>query len=142
MTKMLLDEIKTIKSSKKDLRSFAVTLGVFFGLAGAFLFWRGKAHSFIGLSVSSFFLAFGFLAPQFLKPIQKIWMTLALLMGWVMTRIILTVLFYGLITPIAQLARLSGKKFLNTAFREDVNSYWMIRKQKEAPKENYEKQFQ
>ena len=30
----------------------------------------------------------------FLKPINKMWMTLAILMGWVMTRILLGILFY------------------------------------------------
>jgi hypothetical protein len=68
-------------------------------------------------------------------------MTLALLMGWVMTRVILTFIFYVVVTPIAQLARLSGKKFLNAAFREDVESYWIIREIEEVSKERYEKQF-
>lgn len=137
---MFLDEIKKIKSSEKDLRSFGITLGIFFGLLAGFFFWSGKAHFLIWLGSSGFFFGFGLLAPDLLKPIQKVWMTLALLIGWVMTRLILTALFYLVITPIAQLARLSGKKFLNTAFREAVDSYWMTR-QEESSKESYEKQF-
>jgi len=137
---MLLDEIKKIKSSKKELCSFGITLGVFFGLLAGFLIWRNKPHSFIWLGVSIFFLGFGFLAPQLLKPIQKVWMTLALLMGWVMTRVILTVLYFGVITPIALLAKLSGKFFLDTAFRSGMKSYWISREE-ESSKESYEKQF-
>lgn len=138
---MLWDEIKKIKSSKKDLRSFGITLGIFFGLLAIFFLWRGRVHSFIWLGASGFFLGFGLLAPRVLKPIQKIWMSLALLIGWVMTRVILTLIFYAVLTPIAQLARLFGKRFLNTAFREDVKSYWMVRSVPESSKESYEKQF-
>ena len=138
---MLYDEIRNIKSSKKDLRSFGITLGIAFGLLAFFFLWRGRAHSLIWFGVAGFFLGFGLLAPQFLKPIQRIWMTLALLMGWVMTRVILTLIFFGVITPIAQLARLFRKRFLNTAFREDVKSYWMIRAVQEPSRESYVKQF-
>ena len=49
--------------------------------------------------------------PSFLKPINKMWMTLAILMGWVMTRITLSILFYLGITPMGFYSTVVWKGF-------------------------------
>ena len=41
-------------------------------------------------------------------------MTFAVILGWFMTRLILSILFYIIITPIGLIARIIGKDFLNT----------------------------
>src|SRR5690349_2471195 len=64
----LLDEIKGIKSDKKSLREFGMTLGIFFGLLSAFLWWKGKSTCSYFAALSVFFLFFGFAAPALLKP--------------------------------------------------------------------------
>jgi hypothetical protein len=70
------------------------------------------------------------------------WMTLAILMSWVMTRVILSVLFYLGITPMSILARLFGKDFLAIKFdRKDVTSYWIPKEKQVFEKADYEKQF-
>jgi hypothetical protein len=68
-------------------------------------------------------------------------MTLAILLGWLMTRIILIILFYLVVTPIGLLAKLSGKDFLNRKFNREAQSYWIPRKATTTDKGNYEKQF-
>src|SRR3989338_10124582 len=124
---MLLKEIKNIKSSKEDLRKFGLTLGIVFGLITAIIFWKHRELNLGLVGISSFFLLFTFLCPGFLKPIQKIWMALALCMGWVMTRVLLGVVFYFVMTPISFIAKLTGKKFLNLGSTPDVQSYWVDR---------------
>lgn len=77
------------------------------------------------------------------KIAYRLWMGLSFVMGWIMTRVILIVLFYGVVTPIALLARLFGKRFLDTSYRgPSRQSYWHER-EKEANTETtrYEKQF-
>ncbi|VAX32560.1 hypothetical protein MNBD_NITROSPIRAE02-710, partial [hydrothermal vent metagenome] len=91
---MIIEEIRNIKSQKKDLRSFGLTIGIVAGLIGGLLLWRHKDHYPYFLAVSGIFIAFGLFLPNLLKPLQKAWMTLAVLMGWVMTRLILFVLFF------------------------------------------------
>ena len=76
-----------------------------------------------------------------LKPLHKLWMTLAVLLGWLMTRIILIVLFYLVVTPIGLLARVCGKDFLNRDFDRKVNSYWIPRKTIPFDRKSYERQF-
>ena len=138
---MLKQEIKKIKSGKKEVREFALTLGIFFGMLSGLLFWRHR--NFIPfLTVSLVFLLFAIPAPvRLLAPVHKAWMTLSLLMGWVMTRVILSILFYGVITPISFFSRLSGKRFLDLEFRKNQPSYWVPRPKKEFDKSIWEKQY-
>ena len=135
----LLNEIKTIKSSPKDLRKFGVTLGIAFGLLGLIFFLKQRPAYPYFLGLALFFFIFAFAAPGALKPIQKVWMTAALLMGWVMTRVILCVLFYLVITPIGFFLRISGKDLLARKFPEEISSYWTDHSQKD--KATYENQY-
>ena len=69
-----------------------------------------------------------------------IWMAFAVVFGWVMTRIILSALFFFIITPIGIFTRLIGKDFLFLKHR-DENSYWNKRDRTHEFNQNYEKQF-
>lgn len=84
---------------------------------------------------------FGVIVAALLKPIQKVWMGLAILIGWTITRLILIALFYLVITPISILAKLSGKSFLDTEFDRGANSYWISRRYVKFDKRGYENQF-
>ena len=135
----LLEEIKNIPSAEKDLRSFGRVMGIAFGILSGVLFWRHRPSWPVFAGLSAFFFAFGFLFPRALKPVQTAWMTLALLMGWVMTRVILAIVFYLVITPIGLVIRLSGKDFMNRSFPGNEGSYWLDHA--ERVKEDYERQF-
>jgi multisubunit Na+/H+ antiporter MnhG subunit len=62
-------------------------------------------------------------------------------MGFFMTRLILGVLFYLIITPIGLTAKLFGKDFIDQKINKGKKSYWNYREQKEFSKEIYERQF-
>ena len=138
---MIAEEIRKIKSGKKELRQFGITIGVVLGFLGAWFLWRGKEGSHLFLITAVVFFASGFLLPLLLKPLHKVWMTLALLLGWLMTRIILIILFYLVVTPIGLLARFCGKDFLNKKFDRKVNSHWLLRKPTPFDSKSYERQF-
>ena len=134
---MLVEEIKAIKSTPKELKRFGLTLGIAFGFLGALLIWKHYPAGSTLLISTAFFMGGAWVAPAILKPIHKIWMTLALTMGAVMTRVILTALFYLVITPLGVLTRIFGKDFLDRKFRENKKSYWHERN----VKSDYERQF-
>lgn len=139
---MIAEEIKNIDSGISSLRKFGVTMGIILALLGAIFLWKGRdwySHLFI-LSVG--FLLFGLVFPILLRPIYKGWMTLSILMGWVMSRVILCILFYLIITPIGFLLRVCGKDILGLKFRiGDTDSYWMQKRKTRSQKSDYEKQF-
>lgn len=138
----MLEEIRNIKSGKSDLRKFGITMGIASGILGGLLYRFGKEHAPIFLSLAALFLFLGLVLPLLLKPVQKAWMIVAVLMGWVMTRVILSVLFYLLLTPTGFLAKLFGKRFLDIRFPEKgARSYWIKKEKLKMKKEDYERQF-
>ncbi|MBW1854985.1 MAG: hypothetical protein JRJ00_09955 [Deltaproteobacteria bacterium] len=102
---MVVEEIKNIKSGRKELRQFGITIGIVTGMLGIWLTWLGEEEFFYLFIVSVFFISFAFFLPVLLKPFHKVWMTFAILMGWLVTRIIMIVLFYLMVTPIGLLTK-------------------------------------
>ena len=138
---MLIEEIKNIKSTNKELREFSFTIGIIFALMAGLFYWRGKDHYFYFAILSFILLILGLIVPIALKPIQKVWMTIALLLGFVMTRVILCILFYLVITPISLLGKLLGRDQLSLRFNKKANSYWIPRSKEKYNQADYEKQF-
>ena len=136
----MFEELNSIKSSRKDLKNFGVTIGFILLMIGAFLFVREKDSFIYFLSIGSILIILGGITPVVLKPIYKIWMTFAVIIGWIMTRVILSVLFFSIITTIGVFTRLIGKDFLNLKLK-DQESYWNIRDNEHELNQDYEKQF-
>ena len=138
---MILDEIKNIKESKKDLRKFGLSVGIVLLVIAGILFYKQKdSYLYFGI-IGLFLLAAGLIIPVILKPLNKIWMSLAILMGWVMTRVILILLFFLALTPLAIIARIFRKRFLDLKIDKSKESYWEIREKKEIKPIDYERQF-
>ena len=138
---MIAEEIRNIKETKRDLRKFGLTVGVGLLIFAGFLFWKEKESFFYFGIIGLFLVLTGLIIPAVLKPLNKVWMTLAILMGWVMTRVILTILYYLVLTPIRILAMLFGKFFLDLNIDKSAKSYWEIRKKSELKPLDYERQF-
>jgi hypothetical protein len=138
---VLIDEIRNIKSDKSDLRKFGISIGIVFGILCGLLWWKGKDSYSVFLILSMIFISFGLVLPVVLKPLQKAWMTFAVILGWFMTRLILSVLFYVLFTGIGCLTKLFRKKLLDLEIDTAAESYWIQRNPVKFDKKNYERQF-
>jgi hypothetical protein len=138
---VIIEEIKNIRSGKNELRQFGIIIAIACCLLGVLLWWRGKTYCYYSFIIAAAFLVTGFTLPAALKPFHKMWMTLSILMGWVMTRLILIILFYGILTLIGLLARLCGKDFLDVKIDKNAPSYWVLRGKPEYDKKSYERQF-
>lgn len=138
---MLIEEIKNIPSTKRDLKKFGITIGsVLIVISGLLFFY--SAHSYLYfLIVGLTLVALGLLLPIILKPIHKIWMTISLILGWVSTRIILSILFYVVLTSIGLVAKLFEKDFLSLKLNKSQHTYWNYREQKPYNKTDSERQF-
>tara|TARA_X000000950_G_scaffold150705_1_gene185724 strand:+ start:3269 stop:3679 length:411 start_codon:yes stop_codon:yes gene_type:complete len=136
----MFEELNSIKSSKKDLKNFGVTIGFILLMIGAFLFIREKDSCIYFFSIGSILIIVGVITPVILKPIYKIWMIFAVIIGWIMTRVILSILFFSIITTIGIFTRLIGKDFLNLKSKNN-ESYWNIRNKEYELNQDYEKQF-
>jgi hypothetical protein len=137
----MLEEIKNINGSKKDLRNFGLLIGLILVLLGGVLFWKEKASYFYFLVIGFILVGTGIFVPTVNKPIYQVWMTFANMIGWIMTRVVLAILYYLVVMPIGIAARLFGKQFLELKWERTQTSYWNLRETDTIEKRDYEKQF-
>lgn len=137
----LLDEIKGIKSTKKELRAFGLSVGGVLIAVAVVLYFFGRGNFVYFAAIGAALAVSGALLPLILLPLQKVWMSFAVVMGWFMTRVILILLFVLVLTPIGLVSRAFGKVFLDTGFDRSSKSYWLQRDASAAGKNDYEKQF-
>jgi saxitoxin biosynthesis operon SxtJ-like protein len=95
--------------SEKQLRNFGVTVGGLFGVIGLWpTIVRGEYPRLWALALGIALVLPGLLAPRTLRSVYRVWMILGDALNWVNTRIILGVIFYGLITPLGLAKRRFG----------------------------------
>ena len=137
----MIEEIRNIKSGKKELRNFGFTIGIVLLLIAGVLFYKNN-NLFISFAyIAGVIIVLGFLFPQLLKPIYFIWMIFAVVIGWIMTRLILSILFFVIISIIRLIAGIFGKSFLELNISKDSKSYWNHRFSDVEMSQDYEKQF-
>lgn len=126
-------------NEKQTLKHFGWTMGaVIAPLFGLFFPWLlERPFPLWPWIVSAVFLGLGTFFPIALKYPHWFWMKLAHVLGWINTRILLTVLFYLLVTPMALVRRLMGKAASFHRWEKQVDSY------REAPEGTiqYERPF-
>ena len=66
---------------------------------------------------------------------------IAHLLGWVNIRLLLGIIFFVIITPMAIVMKIFGRDALNRKIDKNVNSYWIPRPPIESVKEHCERQF-
>ena len=137
----MFKEILAIKSSKKELKEFGLTIGIILCLLGGIALWRGKAIYPYFFIAGTFFILSGIFLSFILKPLQKVWMAFSIILGFFMSRVILTVLFYLVLTPIGILMKLLGKDILNQKIEKNKVSYWHARDKKPKDAKSYENQY-
>ena len=98
-----------------ELRKFGLSVGLVFSvLFGLFFPWLFARPFPVWPWVLGGALVFpALIYPPVLKPIHFVWMKLAHALGWFNTRVLLTVMYFLLLTPYGWLLRLLGKSPLD-----------------------------
>src|SRR5688572_23193241 len=102
---------------KPPLRSFGFIVATGFSIIALWP-WvlRGESVRSWALAIAVTMFTAGLLFPGILRPVFKIWMAIGEVLGWVNTRIILTLVYYLLIVPIGALLRLTNKDAMGRHF--------------------------
>ena len=137
----MLEEFKNIKSTKKDLKNFGLVIGIALLILAGFLWWKDRPTFLTFGGIGVVVIVIGFIVPIILKPFQIIWMAFAVIMGFIMTRVILSLLFYLVLTPTSILSKLFGEKFLDLKLDRSASTYWIQKPKRELGKKFYERQF-
>jgi hypothetical protein len=114
--------------TRKELRQFGLLVGAVFTVIGLWpLVFRGEPLRLWALGPGGLLILLGAVLPQILAPLHKGWMWVGHVMGWINTRILLGIVFYGLITPIGIVFRLLGKDTMRQSMDEAGTTYRVIR---------------
>ena len=108
-------------------RSFGLLFAVVSGLAGTWLLWRASRYAGVALGIAALFLLVALAFPRALHPLNIAWMRLGLLLNRVVSPIVMGVIFFGLLTPLATVLRLRGRDVLQRRFDPARASYWIKR---------------
>jgi len=96
-------------------KKFGLFFVLIFFLLGLFFFTSDNVNAYIFFSISLFLLIISFICPLILKIPNFLWMKLGMTLGMIVSPIILSALFFFVITPIGLLLKVFGKdeNFMN-----------------------------
>ena len=123
-------------------RQFGITVGIVFLALGLWWIYRGKmtaiAPWFAGLG--ALLAALGLIVPRLLVWPNRGWMAMAEGMAFVMTRVVLAIVFFIVVTPIGLVKRLTGWDPLRRR-GAPASSYWTAYPARQRDPKHYEKMF-
>ena len=116
----------TFEPTPKALRQFAGGWLVVFLAFGAHQYWR-LAHHQAGLVLGLIAIVVG--VPGLIRPAVLRWlfvaaMVLAFPMGWLISQLMLSLMFYGIVTPIALFFRIRGRDLLSRKPAPNKPTFW------------------
>jgi hypothetical protein len=120
--------------TEKALRQFAAAWLVFFLCFGAHQY-LARGHHRLGLAVgllAVFVGGLGLVRPAAVRWLFVTWMVLAFPIGWLMSQLMLLMMFYLFITPVALFLRLRGRDLLWRRPTPGQTSFW---RPKETPRD-------
>lgn len=138
---MIRDEIKQLKTGARELRKFGLLVGSVFALLGVILLLRHRPAAPYFLIAGALLILPGLVAPRVLKHIYIVWMSLAIVLGFVISSILLILFYLLVITPIGWAARCLGNDFLSLKWNRPAASYWLARPPTPKKPADYERQF-
>jgi hypothetical protein len=140
------------KPDRRQLRWFGGACAVICGALGGWLAATGHLFGFalsagaaqttawVLFSVAAAAAVLCAAAPAALRPLFVTLTVLTLPIGWVVSHVVLAVVFYGVITPFALVFRLIGRDPLGRRIDPDAETYWVPRKPVKDPR-RYFRQF-
>lgn len=124
---------KIHQPTAKELRSFGLLMGGVFLIVAVWpLVIRGESLRVWASVIAGAFVAMGLLFPKGLEPLHRVWMKIGEKLGWINSRIILGILFFGIFTPMAFVMNLLGKRPLQLGYDPKASSYRIPKKARAA----------
>lgn len=121
-----MNENKEIKT--RQLRTFGLLVGGIFAVIGLWpSLFRGDDPRLWVLAIAGMLMILALALPESLRLIYLCWIAAGQGLGWINTKIILVILFYGLFVPMGLVMRLSGKDPMRRRFEPDADTYRLVR---------------
>ena len=122
-------------------RAFGLVFAAFFAIIGLFPLVFGGALRAWAFIVAAGFLGAALAFPRVLTPLNRVWIKVGQLLHQVVSPIVLGIMFFLVITPMAFLMRALGKDPLRLKFDRAAESYWIVREPPGPPPDSLKDQF-
>jgi hypothetical protein len=137
VTQRVEGAVTNAQARKSALLVAAVLLGI-----AAWNVYRGRTTVvFIFGALGAALVVVGLLVPPAARAFHTAWMRLAVLLGHVNSRVLLTLVYYLVVTPYGVVTRLVGRDPLRRRGRAEGASHWVERKATRQTREQFERLF-
>lgn len=142
-------ELQELSKSNEAVRKFGWSVGgaflliwlIFIGPIHYFNEYAKGGHYPVLMWIGITLIVLGTILPVLLRPIYIAWMAFAFTMGFFMTRVILTVFYYVVLTPVGLFFRLIGRDVLERKPDRQATTYWIDKEYPITDRSRYENFF-
>lgn len=127
MTASPIDPRREDNTPRASERSFGFVFAALFAIIGLFPLLHGNPARMWSLAVGGIFLLVALQCPRLLRGMNGVWHKFGLLLHHIVTPLMMGIIFFGVVTPVALLAKLTGKRFLPLKRDPAANTYWVAR---------------
>jgi Saxitoxin biosynthesis operon protein SxtJ len=125
----------------KQARKTALIVAAVLFLLAAWNIYRGRTTVVVVLGGFAVLLTLvGLFVPVVARAFHRLWMGIASVLGYINSRILFSVLFYGVFTPYNLVSRLLGRDQLRRRGAGEP-TYWVKRESTRQTKEQFERLF-
>tara|TARA_B100001013_G_scaffold214141_1_gene130371 strand:+ start:92 stop:481 length:390 start_codon:yes stop_codon:yes gene_type:complete len=127
-----------VKNSKIKIgsnKSFGIVFFTVFLIIAIWPLLNGYEIRYWSLIISIVFLLLGILNSKILTPLNKIWFKIGILLGNVISPIVMSIIFFLVVTPTSFIMKILGKDLLNLK-KNTKNSYWIEKQNQNSKMKN------
>ena len=135
--KLLMTNRYPLPSNKKIGIFFFIILTI---LSVVLFIYDYTLISVITLTTGLISLTLSYLKPDLLLPVNKAWMTLGYLLGYIVSPIVIGSIFFVIFTPISIFLKIIGRDELKLV-NKNSNSYWRKRQLNKDSQTSFKNQF-
>ena len=113
-------------------KSFGILFFIVFVLISIWPVIQGGSLRIWSIPIALLFLILGLINSKLLNPLNIVWVKFGELLGRIIAPIVMSIIYFFIITPIGLFMRLMGKDFLKIKF-SNRQSYWTKREKNIGP---------
>ena len=122
-------------------RSFGLVFATVFAIVALLPLKSGGEPRLWAAAVAAAFLVVSFSCPRVLKPLNRLWFLVGMALHHVVTPVVMGLLFFLTVTPIALIMRALGKDPLRLKRDNAAASYWILRQPPGPQPDSMRRQF-
>ena len=114
--------------SQSSNRSFGMLFFIVFLILSLWPLKNGNNLNLYFLITSGIFLILGAINSKLLTPLNKTWIKFGEILGLIIAPIVMSLVYFVILTPVSLIVRLFGKDLLGLKFIKENETYWIKRK--------------